>query len=81
MATIEEIERYAADLRAAEVRAMRNLAAHLREAVLDLPVESRLAQAFVHRAKTFEEAARQHNICLHGDGELGMLRHDIEEDE
>src|SRR5579859_7277281 len=79
MATIEEIERQDALIRSSEAAALRNLAAHLREAVIDLPVESQLARAFVKRAKTFEGAAQERNIPLHGDSELWMLARDVEE--
>jgi hypothetical protein len=77
MFTVEQIELRAAEIRAAEARAMRNLAAHLREAVIDLPIESRLALAFVKRARTFEMAATAHDVVLHGDGELRMLAGDV----
>jgi hypothetical protein len=80
MSTVEQIELRAAEIRAAEARAMRNLAAHLREAVIDLPIESRLALAFVKRARTFEMAATAHDVVLHGDGELRMLAGDVRDD-
>jgi hypothetical protein len=80
MSTVEQIELRAAEIRAGEAQAMRNLAAHLREAVIDLPVESRLALAFVKRARTFETAATAHDVVLHGGGELRMLAVDVRND-
>lgn len=77
MATIEEIERRDAEVRAAEIKALRNLAAHLREAVIDLPAESLLARAFVRRARTFEDAARTRDAARDGEGELQMLIRDL----
>jgi hypothetical protein len=77
MATIEEIERHDALIRAAEAQALLNLAAHLREAVIDLPVDSPLARAFVRRARTFEVAAQGRAVSLRGDGELWMLGQDL----
>jgi len=78
MATIEEIERHDALIRSSEVRALQNLAAHLREAVIDLPAESQLARAFVKRAKTFEGCVRQRDVAQHGDGELWMLGREVD---
>ena len=79
MATIQDIERRDAEIWAAEAKALRDLAKYLREAVIDLPVESGVARAFVVRARTIEGAARHRNLALHGGGELRMLTGDIRE--
>src|ERR1019366_4468738 len=77
MATIKDIERRDAEIWAAEARALRALAKYLREAVIDLPVESGVARAFARRARTIEGAARHRDLALHGGGELRMLAWDI----
>jgi hypothetical protein len=79
MATIKDIERRDAEIWAAEARALRDLAKYLREAVIDLPVESGVARAFARRARTIEGAARHRDLALHGGGELQMLTRDIRE--
>jgi hypothetical protein len=54
MADLDAIERLDREIQEAEAQAMHNLAAHLREAVRDLPSQSRLALAFVQHAKAFD---------------------------
>lgn len=54
MATVDQLEQLDREVEEAERRALRDLAAHLRAAVLDMPAESRLARAFVRRAQKFE---------------------------
>jgi hypothetical protein len=79
MATIKDIERRDAEIWAAEAKALRDLAKYLREAVIDLPVESGVARAFARRARTIDGAAQHRNLVLHGGGELRMLTEDIRE--
>lgn len=54
MATVDQLEQLDREVEEAERRALRDLAVHLRAAVLDMPAESRLGRAFVRRAQTFE---------------------------
>ena len=54
MADLDAVERLDREIQEAEAQALHNLAAHLREAVRDLPSQSRLALAFVQHAKTFD---------------------------
>ena len=58
MATDSELERLDRNIKDAEHEALSNLAAHLREAVLNIPSESRLARVFVRQAKEFDNLAR-----------------------
>jgi len=55
MATMEEMARFEAAVAQAEADALRALAKHLREAVIDLPVESRLARTFAGASKKFDQ--------------------------
>lgn len=55
MATIEELERLDREIAAAEHDALRDLAAHLREAAAALPIQSRLALIFARHAQVFEQ--------------------------
>lgn len=64
MASIDELERLDREIREADQRALQNLAEHLREAVRDMPSESKLALAFVRYARKFEMWA---NDGVHGD--------------
>lgn len=81
MATVEEIERHDREIRMAEAKAVHGLVAYLREAVIDLPVDSRLARAFVVRARTLEAATLQWDIPLHAGGELWMLERDLKDED
>ena len=62
MATITELERLDREVKDAEHLALSNLAAHLREAVLDMPSESRLARVFVRQAKELDYRARARHL-------------------
>lgn len=70
--TLDGIERLEQELDSAEREALCNLAKHLREAVLELPSESRLARSFVRHASKFETWARGSAAALWGDVELDV---------
>jgi hypothetical protein len=77
-ATIEELERLEAEQRAAEANALHDLADHLREAVIDLPATSRLAQSFAHAARSFDKwSGHQPTAAFMGGVEIDGLRRDI----
>jgi len=82
MATIDELERLDREIDDAERQALRNLAEHLRDAVRDMPSESRLALAFVRYAREFDMWAGGSSPGLWGasslDGRTGLLR-DVKE--
>lgn len=54
MATIDELERLDREIKEAEHEAIHNLAEYLRDAVRDLPSQSKLALAFVCYARTLD---------------------------
>lgn len=54
MATIEELTRLDREIAVAEHRALKRLAEHLRDAAIDLPIQSRLALTFARHAQVFE---------------------------
>lgn len=78
MANLDDIERLDREIRAAERNAMSNLAAHLREAVRDLPSQSRLALYFVQHAKTFDVLATGTDP-IHCSMNLRLLERDVDE--
>ena len=53
-ATIEELEHIDREIEDAERRALHNLAKHLRDAVLDLPLESKPGVCFREQATRFD---------------------------
>jgi hypothetical protein len=55
MATIEELERIEAEMHDAEAKALGGLAEYLREAVIELPAQSGLAQSFAKHARKFDQ--------------------------
>jgi hypothetical protein len=55
MATIKELARLDREIAVAEHRALQNLANHLREAAIELPIQSRLALTFAQHAQEFEQ--------------------------
>jgi hypothetical protein len=77
-ATIEELERLEAEQRAAEANALHDLADHLREAVIDLPATSRVAQSFAKAAREFDRWAQHHpSAATMGSIEISSLQRDI----
>jgi hypothetical protein len=74
MATIEELKRLDMEIAEAEHRALRNLAEHLRQAVVELPIQSRLARTFAQHAQEFDRR-RDTAFCM-----LRSLAWDIEHD-
>jgi hypothetical protein len=63
MATNDELARLDREIKDAEHAALSNLASHLREAVLNIPSESRLARVFVRQAKEFDNLARARHLA------------------
>lgn len=70
---VDQLDQLDREVDEAEPRALRNLGEHLRSAVLDMPAESRLARAFVRRARKFETGANGRSPGLWGANELGTL--------
>ncbi len=75
MSTIEELERLEAEIAVAEYRALSNLAAHLRDAAVELPIQSRLARTFIQHAREFEQRSATAYSALRG------LAWDIQQDQ
>jgi hypothetical protein len=75
MATPDELTQLDLEVQRAEQQAMRNLAEYLRDAVLEMPSESKLARAFVRHASNFESRAGAGTMVL------GNLERDLEQDE
>jgi hypothetical protein len=87
MADLDQLRALDAQIRYAEKRAVQRLAEHLRDAVRDLPSESRLALKFVRYADEFElwatgrDMAPSAWLTLHSlDKQLDELDDDGEED-
>ena len=59
MANLDELQRLDVEIRVAERRAVEGLAEHLRDAVRDLPSQSRLALVFVQQARNLDSCARE----------------------
>ncbi len=64
MADIDALQRRDIEIRHAEMRAVHALAAHLRDAVAELPSESRLALTFVQQANKLDGVARERTPVL-----------------
>jgi hypothetical protein len=73
MATVDELTRLDREMVAAERQVLRALAEHLRQAVLELPSESRLARSFVRHAAKFDMAASGSGADLWGTLELEKM--------
>lgn len=80
MATIDELTRLEHEIEEAERHALRNLADHLRAAVLDMPAESRLARAFARHAAKFERWAHSGKPATMGKLEFDSMDRDIQAD-
>jgi hypothetical protein len=78
MATVDQLEQLDREVEEAERRALRDLAAHLRAAVLDMPTESALARAFVRGARKFEMWAGGPSPASSGAMELASLARDAQ---
>lgn len=78
MATLEEMARLEAEMLDAEAEAVRNLAEHLRGAVLGLPSQSRLAMTFAKASRKFDgwAASRGHEAEM-AHLELDSLQHQL----
>ena len=79
MATIEELERFDADVRAAEVTAAEPRRS-LREAVIAMPVESKLARTFARYAREFDYSSTRGHAELSGLVALQDMARDIAQD-
>jgi hypothetical protein len=77
MADLDELHRLDAQIRYAEKRAVQRLAEHLRDAVRDLPSESRLALMFAQHARNLEACARENTPSLGADFELNELEQEF----
>ncbi len=73
MATLDELMELDREVEAAERRALTNLATHLREATREMPVQSRLALAFVRHADKFDLWATGSAPGLWGAHQLGSF--------
>jgi phosphotransferase system HPr-like phosphotransfer protein len=77
MATYEEMLRLEAETKEAERQALRDLAAHLREAIIGLPVHSRVAMTFVEYSQRFDLWATGGNSAVAADSSLGLMLNDL----
>jgi len=80
MASIDELRRLDAETRLAERSALVGIANDLREAVQDLPSESRLGLIFVRRADELEACAYERTPTSGADWYLRGLRQDADDD-
>jgi hypothetical protein len=78
MATIEDVERYEAEVRAAEAAALCSIISSMREAVIELSVESQLARRCVKLVSTLEAAARSREVS--GEHALWAFERDVKKD-
>jgi hypothetical protein len=79
MADLEQLQRLDAQIRYAEKRAVQRLAEHLRDAVRDLPSESRLALIFVRKPDTFELWATGGDVSVSTWATLDQMERELKE--
>jgi hypothetical protein len=83
MADLDQLQSLDREIRVAERQAVERLAAHLGEAIRDLPSESRLALVFVRRARDLQACASESTPSLGADHylrEIGQEFQDLQDD-
>jgi hypothetical protein len=82
MATIEELGRMHAEVVEKEAEALAGLANYLRNAIVELPAQSRIALDFARMAPRLERVAKRRSDMAHtAFNELSQLLFDAERDE